>query len=188
MSTVSDIFLISRSWKKYRNLWMFDKATVCEKYIARGLPLAQIDEKFLFYSQIIETLRKHPTHHQIMSIRINLKPLIDGICEHAIEWQTMLGEILADRTNHNIMQLKDKMKELRLNLDCHIKGLKDFKMAMETIGEIQSTTLTVELKIRDMQETFSVLQEHKIRVKNFSFFFGVFRLILGKLFHTVSIY
>lgn len=99
-----------------------------------------------------------------MSIRINLQPLIEGICEHAIEWQTMLGEILADRTNHNIMQLKDHMKELRLNLDRHIKGLKDFKTAMETIGEIQSTTLTVELKIRDMQETFSVLQEHKIKV------------------------
>lgn len=143
---------------------MFDKASVCEKYINRGLPLEQIDEKFLFYSQIIETLRKHSTYCQIMSIRINLKPLIDGICGHAIEWQTILGEILADRTSQNIIQLKDDIKELRLNLDLNIKGLKDFKTVMETIGVVQSTTLTIELKMRDMQETFNILQEHKIKV------------------------
>lgn len=144
---------------------MYDKVTVCEKFVNRGIPsLVKIDEKFLFYSEIIDKLRKHTTHYTIMSVRINLKPLIDGICEHAIEWQTVLGEILSERTNQNIMQLKDHLKELQLNLDRHIKGLKDFKTVMETIGEIQSTTLTVELKIRDMQETFSILQEHKIKV------------------------
>lgn len=156
---------IYRSWKKYRNLWMYDKVSICEKFLNRGIPsLVRIDEKFLFYSEIIGRLRKHDTYHTIMSVRINLKPLIDGICEHAIEWQTVLGEILSERTNQSIMKLKDRLKDLQLNLDRHIKGLKDFKTVLETIGEIQSTTLTVELKIRDIQETFNVLQEHKIKV------------------------
>jgi hypothetical protein len=35
---------------------------------------------------------------------------------------------------------------------------------MGTIQAIQSTTLSVELKIKEMQETFNVLEEHRIQV------------------------
>lgn len=35
---------------------------------------------------------------------------------------------------------------------------------MSTINQIQSTTLTVELKIREMQEAYNVLEEHRIKV------------------------
>lgn len=55
-------------------------------------------------------------------------------------------------------------QELRLNLDRNIKQLSDFKIVMSTINSIQSTTLSVELKIKEMQETFNVLEEHRIQV------------------------
>jgi hypothetical protein len=35
---------------------------------------------------------------------------------------------------------------------------------MGTIQAIQSTTLSIELKIKEMQETFNVLEEHRIQV------------------------
>lgn len=38
---------------------------------------------------------------------------------------------------------------------------------MSTINTIQSTTLSVELKIRDMQETYNVLEEHSIQVRKY---------------------
>lgn len=38
---------------------------------------------------------------------------------------------------------------------------------MSTINTIQSTTLNVELKIKEMQETYNVLEEHRIQVSNF---------------------
>jgi hypothetical protein len=56
------------------------------------------------------------------------------------------------------------LQELRLNLDRNIKHLSDFKVVMSTINAIQSTTLSVELKIKEMQETFNVLEEHRIQV------------------------
>lgn len=56
-------------------------------------------------------------------------------------------------------------QNLRLNLDRNIKQLADFKVVMSTINTIQSTTLSVELKIREMQETYNVLEEHRIQVK-----------------------
>jgi hypothetical protein len=38
---------------------------------------------------------------------------------------------------------------------------------MSTINTIQSTTLSVELKIKEMQETYNVLEEHRIQVRTF---------------------
>lgn len=58
-------------------------------------------------------------------------------------------------------------QELRLNLDRNIKQLSDFKVVMSTINSIQSTTLSVELKIKEMQETYNVLEEHRIQVSLF---------------------
>jgi len=40
---------------------------------------------------------------------------------------------------------------------------------MSTINRIQSTTLSVELKIKEMQETYNVLEEHRIQVSNLHF-------------------
>nr|XP_029723837.1 uncharacterized protein LOC115264309 [Aedes albopictus] len=35
---------------------------------------------------------------------------------------------------------------------------------MQTINTVQTTTLTVELRIDEMQETYNILQEHKIKL------------------------
>lgn len=93
---------------------MFDKVVICEKFISRGLPLVKLDEKFLFYTQIIDDLKKSKPYFDISSIRINLQPLIDGICEHAIEWKNTLGRIVADRTTQNIMNLRNHIKVIKL--------------------------------------------------------------------------
>ena len=36
---------------------------------------------------------------------------------------------------------------------------------MQTIAEVQSSTVSNEIKIAEIQETYSVLEEHKIKVK-----------------------
>lgn len=136
---------------------------VCERFVSRNLPLVRLDEKFLFYTQIVDDLSRMSPYHDIRGIRINLMPLIDSICEHAVEWRSTLGRILAERTYQNLIALKDHVAQLRLNMDRNIRGLQDFKTVMETIAIVQSTTLSVELKAREMQETYSVLEEHSIR-------------------------
>lgn len=63
-----------------------------------------------------------------------------------------------------MIELKQHIQTLRKNLDKNIRGLADFKTAMQTIGIVQSTTLSIEYKVKEMQETFSVLQDHSIKV------------------------
>ena len=53
---------------------------------------------------------------------------------------------------------------LNENLNKATKELGDFKLVMQTISTIQTTTLTHEIAIRELQETYTVLSEHNINV------------------------
>ncbi|XP_055373636.1 dynein axonemal heavy chain 10 [Condylostylus longicornis] len=152
-----------QKFRNFRNLWMYDKITLCEKFINRGLPLIQIDEKFRFYSNIIQELNRSQTYSDVKCIRINLKPLTNCISEHALEWKNTLGEILAARNKQAMITLEEEFGVLRRNVDRSTKYLNDFKTVMSSAVKIQTTSLSVELKIKQMQETFNVLKEHEIK-------------------------
>lgn len=74
------------------------------------MPLAETDEKFIFYTQIVNDLEQQKPYYDIKSIRINLQPLIKSITNHAVEWRNTLGNILADKTRTNMMEIKDYIK------------------------------------------------------------------------------
>lgn len=93
---------------------MFDKTAICEKFISRGLPLVKLDEKFLFYTEIIEHLQKLLPYYDIGPIRIDLQLLITSICEHAIDWKDTLGRILAEKTQQNLLNLRHHIKVIEL--------------------------------------------------------------------------
>lgn len=58
-------------------------------------------------------------------------------------------------------------QSLRTELDRNVKELSHFKSVMQTINTIQTTTLTVELRIHEMQEIYNILQEHRIKVSSY---------------------
>lgn len=92
-------------------MWLYNKATICEKFLSKKtVPLAQTDEKFIFYTQIVNDLELLKPYYDIKSIRINLQPLIKSIINHAVEWRNTLGNILAEKTRKNMMDIKDHIK------------------------------------------------------------------------------
>lgn len=89
---------------------MYDKNVVCDKYLNRGIPLAKLDEKFIFFTQIINDLENVKPYYDIKSIRINLQPLLHAIIEHAVEWRNTLGNMLSDRTSTEMVALNTEFK------------------------------------------------------------------------------
>lgn len=55
-------------------------------------------------------------------------------------------------------------QSLKADLYTKITGFDDLKLVMETIGQIQSTTISIEIQLHEMQEAYSVLEDHKIQV------------------------
>lgn len=103
------------SWHKYKSLWMYDKNVVCDKYLNRRIPLVRLDEKFIFFTQIINDLESVKPYYDIKSIRINLQPLIHAIIEHAVEWRNTLGNMLSDRTSVDMVTMN---MEFKVNIIC----------------------------------------------------------------------
>ena len=56
-------------WNKYRSMWTFDKVAICERFVNKGLPLIRLDEKFLFYMQVISELESLRPFHDVPPIR-----------------------------------------------------------------------------------------------------------------------
>lgn len=82
---------------------------VCEEFVNRGLPLVHIDEKFLFYTNIVECMDTIQPLHDIGPVRVNLNALIDSIRSYAVDWKNTLGEILIEKTLKTLKTLQKRM-------------------------------------------------------------------------------
>ncbi|CRL07346.1 CLUMA_CG020322, isoform A [Clunio marinus] len=109
-NSISDVQSYLSRWHKYKSLWMNDKNVVCDKYLNRGISLVRLDEKFIFFTQIINDLENVKPYHDMKSIRINLRPLIHAIIEHAVEWRNTLGNMLSDRTSVEMVAMNSEFK------------------------------------------------------------------------------
>lgn len=92
---------------------MYDKNVVCDKYLNRGIPLMRLDEKFIFFTQIINDLENVKPYYDIKSIRINLRPLIHAIISHSVDWRNTLGNMLSDRTSVEMVTMNEEFKVSR---------------------------------------------------------------------------
>jgi len=94
-------------FRKYFNLWAYEKDVICQKFVERQVTLVEIDEKFTFYSTIVTTLQQMRKFHTVRCVRINLSPLLESIIQHAKEWCKILGEELLRHVNDNMRTMRN---------------------------------------------------------------------------------
>ena len=58
MRTLEEVQSYLGSWKFYKNLWKFNKAETCERFLERGPSCVDFDEKLLYYSLLERQVRK----------------------------------------------------------------------------------------------------------------------------------
>lgn len=56
-------------WRKYSNLWSFDKNLAGEKFAATEPTLFQYDDKFTFYDNILGEIEEMDTHYNLYCLR-----------------------------------------------------------------------------------------------------------------------
>ncbi|XP_063540762.1 dynein axonemal heavy chain 10 [Cydia strobilella] len=161
-----DINTYIQKWHKYQHLWAYDKNLSCEKYIQKHEQIQKYDEKFFFFEDIIADLDAHVKFVDIGAIRVNLRPIIRQIQDHALEWKQCLGNSIATKTRMNMQDLKNQIETFRMTMNMNIKGLEDFKLVMATIAMVQQYTITAEVKYRGMQDIFNMLRQHGIDVSD----------------------
>ncbi|KAF3425259.1 hypothetical protein E2986_13407 [Frieseomelitta varia] len=149
-------------WKKYSNLWSFDKNLTGEKYAATEPTLHQYDEKFCFYDNILQEINEMALHYDVYSVRINLSFLLSGIKQHAKEWKQVLGHYLLHQTVHEMNDLRLIIEDFRSEVELVITGLDRFTSVMQAISDIKKTAIQAEFRYTTCQETFRTLLSHDI--------------------------
>lgn len=157
-----DVHKYIQRWKRYRNLWTFEKESTCERFIQNTSLLVKYDEKLSFYDGIIKEMSDRVDTLDIGSVRVNLRPLFDEIIEHAKEWRTILGEGIANQTKNKMLAFKETVDELRAIVNKNIKGLELFKAIMQAITTILRMNVSAELEYVYYQETYRMLRLHLI--------------------------
>lgn len=161
-SNLLEVHKQMQKWRRYRNLWSFDKNLVCERFLAKYSQLDKYDDKFSFYDNIIQEMTENRDYSNIGSIRLNLRPLFDVIAVHAVEWKNVLGEQLIKIVKTKMTTLKDTMDELRAVVNKNIKGLELFKAIMQAITTIMRMNISVELEYKYYQEIYDIFEQHEI--------------------------
>lgn len=151
-----------QKWKRFKNLWSFDKHLTCERFLAKNTQLDKIDDKFTFYDNIIHEMKENRDYANIMSIRLNFRPLFDMISIHSLEWKEILGEQITKMVKEKMQMLKDTIDELRAVVNKNIKGLELFKAIMQAITTIMRMNISVELEYKYYQEIYNILEQHEI--------------------------
>ncbi|XP_076621651.1 dynein heavy chain at 89D [Colletes latitarsis] len=149
-------------WKKYSNLWSFDKTLAAEKFANTSPTLFQYDEKFVFYNNILEELVDIESHFDLYCIRINLHPLLSGVEQHANEWKQVLGNFLLAETVQGMNDLKTMIENFRGQVELVITGLDRFTSVMQAISDIKKTAIQAEVRFKTYQETFRTFRGHGI--------------------------
>lgn len=161
-SNLLEVHKSLQKWKRYRNLWSFDKGLLSERFLARFSQLDKIDDKFTFYDNIIQEMQENKDYTNLASIRLNLRPLFDSISLHAQEWKVILGQQITTLVREKMMTLKETMDELRVVVNKNIKGLELFKAIMQAITTILRMNISVELEYRYYQEIYNILEQHGV--------------------------
>nr|XP_031841739.1 dynein heavy chain 10, axonemal [Nomia melanderi] len=159
---VMDCSYYLHRWKKYSNLWAFDKKLAAEKFAATSPTLFQYDEKFTFYENILEELNDIDSHYDVYCIRINLHLLLSGIEKHAEEWKQVLGDFLLSQTVEGMIDLKSIIETFRSEVELVITGLDRFTSVMQAISDIKKTAVQAEVRFKTYQETFKTFRSHGI--------------------------
>lgn len=149
-------------WKRYKMLWSFEKESTCEKFMSSMVTLETYDEKFMFYKDIAQSMMNYQDYVDIDSIRLHLRPLLNIIAQHCIEWKDTLGRLLDSDTMNKMVEMKATIETLHATVRQNIKGLERFKAIMQAIDTIRKNNIQAELDYKKYQEIYSMLRQHDI--------------------------
>ncbi|XP_066582837.1 dynein axonemal heavy chain 10 [Prorops nasuta] len=149
-------------WKRRSSVWSFEKRLVCERFAAKKPTLLQYDEKLSYYTLMLEELQDMAVYYDLGSIRINLKPLLNGIAKHANQWKQTYADCLLNDVLVEMREFRSKIEQLRNEIELVVTGLERFTLIMQAISDIRRMAVQAEVQYASYREMFLLLRAHNV--------------------------
>ncbi|CAL8343019.1 unnamed protein product [Lota lota] len=154
------------SWKRYCPLWKLDKAVAMEKFASKKPACVLYDDKLQFYTKVRQDVLMEPQVRNEHVVRLNLAPLAHTVQENAQAWISSLGRLLSQSAREDLLGLRDEFTHLSEDLKRDPNSLEDLKFVLGTISDIRAMSLTVEMRLADIQEKYRTLAMYKVEAPN----------------------
>ncbi|XP_037090995.1 dynein heavy chain 10, axonemal-like [Pollicipes pollicipes] len=151
-------------WRRYRNLWKYEKQPTCEKFVARQPSLVAWDDKFLFYKRIMEDVNTTSLQVDAQSIKLRVDDLAAAVKGHVQGWIDTLGALLNGIAKQKLDDLCELFEDKHYDLSRRPATQDDIKFLLATISDVQEMSLDVELKMVEIREQYRMLSVHGIEV------------------------
>ncbi|ESN91800.1 hypothetical protein HELRODRAFT_96436 [Helobdella robusta] len=149
------------NFKRFRSIWLADKANFVEK--CRSHPsIVDFDDKFQYYKRCLEELEMFADMEVHSCVLMHVKPLIEAIKDHAVQWIDAYKKILMQSSAKALSKIKNKLKRKLEDLERPPESLDDLKLVLRTISNVSEISLEVETQIRDVQEQFRTLDMYNL--------------------------
>lgn len=156
------------SWNKYNTefqLWNPKKLAKLERLRQKPNPTSYFDKHLERYSQLSKDIRLKPAFTDIDFIRVDVSQLISAIRERAEDWVVRYGEILRERAEQQLYKLEDRMRKLDDNLNTETSGVDELKFVLQTVEDIQTSNMEIEIECTDVIEKFRCLRMYGVAIK-----------------------
>ena len=153
------------SWKKYRNLWKFDKTNTCSKFLERQPSCVDFDAKLLYYSLLERQIAQRENTTNFNCLQITLKPIKASLLNETHEWIICLGKLLEETAKEELYKLQATLDKLNNCLKYPTNG-EELETVLHAISSIWKMSLSVEISYREIEEKYRTLQMYGIDVDN----------------------
>ena len=164
VETLENVQSYLSSWKKYRNLWKFDKTNTCSKFLERLPSCVDFDAKLLYYSLLERQIAQREDTTNYNCLQVALNPIKASLLGETHEWINCLGKLLEETAKEELQGLQVTLEKLNGCLKYPTNG-EELETVLHAIAKIWKMSLQVEISYREIEEKYRTLQMYGIDVE-----------------------
>ena len=156
------MFTYLNEWKGYRSIWRYDKDMTCAKFLKLSPTCVDFDEKLLFYYNLRRAIESAVDVKDFRCIRMQLRPLKDGILGHIDQWICTLGKLLEQTAWERLEKITYKVDDYSSRLK-ELRHSNELEKSLILISDIWDMSLEFEIDYMDIQERCRTLDMYGIK-------------------------
>ena len=169
VKSLEEIQLYLSSWKKYKNLWKYDKKSTCNKFLERLPSCVDFDAKLLYYSLLERQIEDREFTSNFKCIELSLRPIKKTLLNETHEWINCLGKLLEKTAKEELANLQATLDALNKCL-IYPKNGSELEKSLQAISSIWKMSLSVEMSYKEIEEKYRTLNMYGINIEKSQIF------------------
>jgi len=154
-------------WEDDRKKHLWDKKNKIsiDKLIDKNPSTNFLELKMSYYSNMKTEYDEMPKERNAFFISVSFTSVIESFKVQAKDWLDRHGAILRIMGDRELLQIKKEIEDYHEKLRAETVSIDDLKSILNTIAEINDSTMVMEFRISDVMEKFRTLKMYNQNIE-----------------------